>query len=445
MRKNNNKLLPFIIIIILIAVGYAYLSTNLFISGNTLFKQNNWSVYFDNTDVLEDSIELSSGDIAPTIDQDKTTVSYRVTYNAPGDYYRFMVDIVNDGTLNAQIDEIEVSDIPAELENIVDFKLEYTDGLEPVPGDVLLKGQTKTLIVTTGYKYDIDLDDIPNNDATLTMSITVTYKQKKTSEIKVATFDEGQVIGDKLTDMELDNQGYKIVNFARATTLKSGLTDDDIVSEENSPYPIYMWYELDEEYTKEEDYFDEEGYGFIFNYQDFKKIHVYWYTEADLVYFNEDSSSFFTTTTYLYIKDISSVATVDTSKITNMDSMFRAVWLYYNPYILKNYDTSNVESMHGTFSGAAIKNLNYLSGWNVSNVETTSGMFLSARGLIDISGISSWNVSNITNMREMFAESRKISDATCLSTWTLNANCDYYRIFYGTDIHTNDQMPTWYN
>ena len=202
---------------------------------------------------------------------------------------------------------------------------------------------------------------------------------------------------------------------------------------------------MDEEYTKEEDYFDEEGYGFIFNYQDFKKIHVYWYTEADLVYFNEDSSSFFTTTTYLYIKDISSVATVDTSKITNMDSMFRAVWLYYNPYILKNYDTSNVESMHGTFSGAAIKNLNYLSGWNVSNVETTSGMFLSARGLIDISGISSWNVSNITNMREMFAESRKISDATCLSTWTLNANCDYYRIFYGTDIHTNDQMPTWYN
>ena len=150
MRKNNNKLLPFIIIIILIAVGYAYLSTNLFISGNTLFKQNNWSVYFDNTDVLEDSIELSSGDIAPTIDQNKTTVSYRVTYNAPGDYYRFMVDIVNDGTLNAQIDEIEVSDIPAELENIVDFKLEYTDGLEPVPGDVLLKGQTKTLIVTTG-------------------------------------------------------------------------------------------------------------------------------------------------------------------------------------------------------------------------------------------------------------------------------------------------------
>ena len=80
-KKRNLYITIAIVTILLIGLGYAFLTSNLNIIGNTNINKNTWGVEFENINVTSGSVEAST----PTI-SNKTTVNYTVTLDKPGDY-----------------------------------------------------------------------------------------------------------------------------------------------------------------------------------------------------------------------------------------------------------------------------------------------------------------------------------------------------------------------
>lgn len=70
MRRKNKKQTIIMIVILLfmfLGVGYAYLSTDLYILGTSNVSKNTWNVYWDNIQVKSGSVSGEQVLSAPTI------------------------------------------------------------------------------------------------------------------------------------------------------------------------------------------------------------------------------------------------------------------------------------------------------------------------------------------------------------------------------------------
>jgi surface protein len=107
----------------------------------------------------------------------------------------------------------------------------------------------------------------------------------------------------------------------------------------------------------------------------------------------------------------------NTSKVTNMISMFYQAISFNNgnPYTtignsMSNWITSGVTSMATMFYNAYSFNCD-IGGWDVHNVQDMSSMFNMSQGSSQFNNggspsISGWNVSNVTTMVGMFSNSQ---------------------------------------
>ena len=172
-----------IIILLSISLGYALLTTNLNIVGTTIVKDNKWDIYFDNVQVSSGSVSAST----PAIDTNKTTVSYSVNLNLPGDYFEFTVDAVNAGTIDGMISAVsnklngtEITTLP----NYLEYSVSYSDGIAIQNNHLLESGKTETYKVRVGYKKDISATDLPSTEQTLNLTFSVTYVQADENAVK---------------------------------------------------------------------------------------------------------------------------------------------------------------------------------------------------------------------------------------------------------------------
>ena len=145
-RRQMMKLLLFILLVS-ISMGYALLRTNLTINGTSKIKGNTWDIHFENLNVTDGSVELSSGDVAAAIGSNTTEVSYTVTLNQPGDYYEFTVDAVNAGSIDGMVESVTsklndtiITTLPAYL----NYSVSYSDGASILPNQYLKAGETET-------------------------------------------------------------------------------------------------------------------------------------------------------------------------------------------------------------------------------------------------------------------------------------------------------------
>ena len=172
--KNKKYIILFLLV--LISMGFAYLSTNLNISGSSLIKGNSWDVHFENVAVDSKSVSLSTGDSAPSISVDGLTITFEVTLYEPGDLYRFDADIVNDGTLDAMIEQFNVNGL-SQYEDFIECNVTYEYGQPVRSYDLLEAGETRKIHVEAKYKDDITADDLEENDSEISLSISAKYVQ----------------------------------------------------------------------------------------------------------------------------------------------------------------------------------------------------------------------------------------------------------------------------
>ena len=112
-RFQINRKAFILMTVLCMGIGFAFLSSNLTITGNTSVSGNKWNVYFTNVQVSENSVEAS---VVPTTSGTSTTsIDYTVTLDKPGDFYEFTVDAVNNGTIDAMIQNINMTSLDTDM------------------------------------------------------------------------------------------------------------------------------------------------------------------------------------------------------------------------------------------------------------------------------------------------------------------------------------------
>jgi len=177
MKSKRSFFIALILLLgVAMTIGYAVLSQTLKINGNTGIAANSWIIYFDNLVERPGTMEAT---LPAKINAAKDRIDFSITLDKPGDNYTFETDIVNDGTIDAMIDSVSLSGIPASLNGIVEWKVNYLDGTELRKCDELLANTKRRIKVVVNYNKDIDA--LP--EATdMELSLEVKYVQLDNTE-----------------------------------------------------------------------------------------------------------------------------------------------------------------------------------------------------------------------------------------------------------------------
>ena len=178
-KKGINSKLLLILVILLMTIGFAYLSANLGIFGTSKLLGSNYSIHWDDTSIVESGVTPTIS--AHVTDTDKKVIEFSTNLVLPGDYYEFTVDAVNDGDIDGAIKSIKQEIYNSEGEIITTptnmiYTLTYSDDTTPTIGDVLTKktGRKK-------YKVRVGFDSrattTPTTDQTYTFKIEINYEQ----------------------------------------------------------------------------------------------------------------------------------------------------------------------------------------------------------------------------------------------------------------------------
>ena len=154
-----------------IGIGYAFVTTKLEIDGIVHVKDARWDIHFTNFQLIAGSINST---IEPTISG--TNITFAAKVNNPGDFYGFTVDVVNQGTINADISSFALT---PDFSNVdyIDATVEYANSDEITNGDILLAGTKKTVKVLLKYKEGLNEEQYPADNQLFNISFTLNYEQ----------------------------------------------------------------------------------------------------------------------------------------------------------------------------------------------------------------------------------------------------------------------------
>ncbi len=179
---------------------------------------------------------------------------------------------------------------------------------------------------------------------------------------------------------------------------------------------------------------------------------VYYHTEPNVVFLNENSEAMFRWFTKMETIDLSSfntsevitmntmfymmnslksidVSGFNTSKVTDMNAMFDLTGVI-EQLDVSNFDTSNVTDMKWMFFGLnKLKKLN-LTNFDTSKVTNMYGMFDAMTDVSEIKFGTNFNTRNVTNMGRMFSRTSSIQqlDLSHFNTGNVTAMNDMFSL-----------------
>ena len=202
-----------------------------------------------------------------------------------------------------------------------------------------------------------------------------------------ATFIPGPNVNSAIRNA---NIGHDVEYFKKSNIAPANLATAMVVSTTDSDVPIYLWY-------------------------DQAARTIFWWSAADTVYANEDSS--------LMLANLNDNATlvqlidtrgIDTSRVKNMHHMFWTKDGLVKHINLDELDTSNVEDMGYMFSTPYENNLTTqidpvdFSRFNTRRLKIMTGMFAGSH--LPSIDIRNFNTSSVTNMEHLFNGLKKVTD-----------------------------------
>jgi hypothetical protein len=202
--------------------------------------------------------------------------------------------------------------------------------------------------------------------------------------------------------------GNRIEYISRSMTApSSGVNTVSLEDEVNSDYEIKAWYDS---VTKM----------------------VYYYTEAEKIFLNDDSNAMFHSLVNLTSLDVSSF---DTSKVRGMGNMFFGDEKLTS-LDLSNFDTQNLTNMDKMFYGMSnLTSLN-IGFFDTSKVTNMDSLFY---GMVNIENInvSNFDTRNVTNMNHMFSSMHKLKQLQLPATFNTSGVTDMGYMFYNSKSLTS--------
>ena len=227
-RFQTNRKSFILMTVLCMGVGFAFLSSNLTITGNTSVSGNKWNVYFTNVQVTDGSVDAS---VVPTTSGTNTTsIDYTVTLDKPGDFYEFTVDAVNNGTIDAMIQNIIMTSLDIDVAKYLSYTATYLDGTELTQNDVLEADDSTTYKVRVEFKKNIEASDLSEEDKNLNLTFGVNYVQSTVKKPK--TFTQ-LVKSNVLSDSSIDFTNMSSASNGRGLYVMHDTMEDD--------FPIYYY------------------------------------------------------------------------------------------------------------------------------------------------------------------------------------------------------------
>ena len=238
MRKRNRKLhinnKLVVVLAILLAVGFAYISSAVNIGGMFTLSPSTYDVHFENVQVIEGSVDADTLEF----DSDDTEVSVSVKFTSPGDFYEFTIDAVNAGDIDAMINTVSDTQLTEEQEKYIDYSVTYEDGEIPIKYHQLNSGDSCTFKVKASFKENIDTEDLPVDGDTIDLTLDTNYVKADSNRIK----------------RRAENTLYNVLKEeAESGGLAKKYTGEhqDSMDESLSTKDIYHWYEANMLQTSE--------------------------------------------------------------------------------------------------------------------------------------------------------------------------------------------------
>ena len=166
-----------IVAVLGLTVAFAALSTTLNIKGSAYLDAAKWGIKFQN---LSEPIIVGEASDAKTakIEKDVSINDIKVTLSKPGDSVTYTVDLVNDGDINAKIENIEKTNLTEEQQKYITFTVKYKENdTELKIGDILSKGQVKPLVIKIEYRKDLESSDLPKSAQGINLSYKLDFVQ----------------------------------------------------------------------------------------------------------------------------------------------------------------------------------------------------------------------------------------------------------------------------
>ena len=160
-----------------LTVAFAALSTTLNIKGSAYLDAAKWGIKFQN--LSEPSIVGEASDAKTAkIEKDVSINDIKVTLSKPGDSVTYTVDLVNDGDINAKIENIEKTNLTEEQQKYITFTVKYKENdTELKIGDILSKKEVKPLVIKIEYRKDLESSDLPKSAQGINLSYKLDFVQ----------------------------------------------------------------------------------------------------------------------------------------------------------------------------------------------------------------------------------------------------------------------------
>ena len=177
MKKGKKRLSILILVMLLavITVGYAALSSSLSISGVSTINSTSWDVHFENISTTTGSVTATT---APATDSGKLNITYAITLTKPGDFYEFTVDVKNAGSVDAKLSALPtLGGLSSAQEVYTDYTFTHTDGTAIAAGETIAAGASKNFKVHVEFKRDITAAQLPTSPQNMTLTVNMAYEQ----------------------------------------------------------------------------------------------------------------------------------------------------------------------------------------------------------------------------------------------------------------------------
>jgi hypothetical protein len=180
-NEHNNRFRALYIVLSLfllvgVSIAYAALAVNLGIPVNGIkeIERPDWNIEFQNLKVVTGSVNA----VRPaTILESKTDIVYSVRLNNPGEFYGFIVDVVNTGSMDAKLYDIISTKLSSTQLRYLNYSVRYIDNSEIKINDTLDSKESKTIKVIVKFKDSSELnpEDLPSNGAVLDLEYKLIY------------------------------------------------------------------------------------------------------------------------------------------------------------------------------------------------------------------------------------------------------------------------------
>ena len=156
-----------------LTIAYAALSAVLTISGNARVSAADWDIYLNNPRVTNGSATTE----VPVI-KTSSTLEFETTLNMPGDFYEFVVDVVNAGSIDAMIENVvKTPELTTDQAKFLKYEITYQNGESITNKQLLAKDTTMPIKVRIEYRKDLVASDLPTGQVVLDLALTLEYTQ----------------------------------------------------------------------------------------------------------------------------------------------------------------------------------------------------------------------------------------------------------------------------